>query len=262
MKLWLAFFWQRGPANQPPARSRLAFTLIELLVVIAIIAILASLLLPALAGAKERARRTACLNNARQFILAATLYAGDNSERLPRGETDAMGPDEAHTPVLSTNTANTLLNYARLLKVLDCPNLAKFFEHKREWREQPGWGIAIGYHYLGGHTNTPWPAKDEIVDTWISPQKTTDGASLVLLADLNIYTYSYMRIVAPHTPSGPAVRETGGFEANEALFHQTPRDIGAQGGNVGLLDGSVSWKDIGRMRKYRSGQNYDDTGLW
>jgi prepilin-type N-terminal cleavage/methylation domain-containing protein/prepilin-type processing-associated H-X9-DG protein len=60
-----------------------AFTLIELLVVIAIIAILAALLLPALAAAREKARRTSCSNNLKQFAIAFASYTGDYGEYMP-----------------------------------------------------------------------------------------------------------------------------------------------------------------------------------
>jgi prepilin-type N-terminal cleavage/methylation domain-containing protein/prepilin-type processing-associated H-X9-DG protein len=87
-----------------------AFTLVELLVVIAIIAILASLLLPALAGARERGRSTFCLNSLRQLGFTLHLYAGDHDDFFPRN----MGADGIHATVAAgeyLNWANNVMSW-------------------------------------------------------------------------------------------------------------------------------------------------------
>jgi prepilin-type N-terminal cleavage/methylation domain-containing protein len=150
----------RGPFKTLRYRIwQTAFTLIELLVVIAIIAILAALLLPALSGAKERAKRAGCVSNMHQFLLAAHMYANDNDQRLPSGASDSRTPNgvlDDSIPVLSGNMRTQMIQYAGSYKMLGCPSLGAPFNTADGYVED-GYGFVIGYNYLGGHANTPWP---------------------------------------------------------------------------------------------------------
>jgi prepilin-type N-terminal cleavage/methylation domain-containing protein/prepilin-type processing-associated H-X9-DG protein len=90
----------------PVARG---FTLIELLVVIAIIAVLASMLLPALSKVKSRTLGIQCMNNSRQLMLAWRLYADDNQDKIPFAYADAAGANAPYAwiqGILDFNGAN------------------------------------------------------------------------------------------------------------------------------------------------------------
>ena len=101
-----------GAANGNGA-SRTAFTLVELLVVIGIIAVLISVLLPALSRARAQASSVACQANLRQIALAVTMYANANRGKLPPGYTLAAAPLSTLVSVDSTWASTLIL--ARLL---------------------------------------------------------------------------------------------------------------------------------------------------
>ncbi len=207
---------RRSPVK-PRQTHGLGFTLIELLVVIAIIAILVALLLPALSIAKERGRRTGCLNSLRQLGLALQLYGGDSNDKLPQGIRD---DGYSHTIWISTNTFNAIKQYSAT-NMSTCPSLAGTFQY---YLYPHGW--VIGYSYNGGHKK-PWSG--EPAPRWVSPQRFTDHPGLTLATDLNAWAPTDRWVIAPHCRGGAAKQR--GIPFLRVTTATSSKAVGAQGGN-------------------------------
>ena len=223
------------------SNKRVGFTLIELGIVIAITAILAALILPGLARAKERGRRTACKSDEHQIYLGCALYADDHEQYLPPA-VDNHG--YFSTMWLSDSTYETIVSYTGDRRILFCPNIIAGNEPLHDGNK----GYLIGYNYLGNIDSSY--ASEKGVDVLISPRKLTDAGTNYLLADANFWGGSDTLKLAPHTSSGGAMANGSSF--TRGLPGKSSADLGAVGGNVCTLDGAINWKQIGSMHTYHA----------
>jgi prepilin-type N-terminal cleavage/methylation domain-containing protein/prepilin-type processing-associated H-X9-DG protein len=132
------------------------FTLIELLVVISIIAILASMLLPALSKSKERAKSINCINNLRQMSLSYHLYADDNKDGVITLYLFQTAPPGAYYPGIVTWWVDLLRPYLQGTNIITCPSV---------WGSQPfgvggpgGLGVALSHPELSAWSSQ-WTPK-------------------------------------------------------------------------------------------------------
>ena len=246
---------KRTPHLLLSRRQKQGFTLIELLVVIAIIAILAALLLPALARAKEKAQRAACKSNMRQVGLTALMYAADNGDKFPIAVWNPpTGAQTTHAVWMPTNIFDYFITTAKVsTNCLSCPNLVKvgtWFWFKPD-RVRVGyfclWSIPTQLDTRSRDAN--FPAGTPV--PWDSPKKSSDINTpyTVMMADIvstaidkfdpNNASEASVTL-SPHTVVG--LRHVGNGPE--------PTGIGSEGANIGGMDGSVIWRKQLYMRPH------------
>jgi len=246
--------WPGSVGRPRRSLANAAFTLIELLVVIAIIAILAAMLLPALAKAKERAIRTSCMNNLKQVNIAFSIYANDNKEKLPRSPPGMAASGWLWD--LPWDPGLQMLGNGVLWKTFYCPGTAWRFADTNNydlfWRFAPDRFHVLDYaltvpdlaNISPTNVNTsiipqavqiglisfpPAPPTDRVLDADATLNQSADGSGSWNNITSGGYTYPWQ----------------GGVKWPHTSAHM--KGTRPAGGNVGYLDTHVAWKKFEKM---------------
>ena len=244
----LAIVKNQASSGELPAGS--AFTLIELLVVIAIIAILSAMLLPALAKAKESAKRTVCKSNLRQVSMGALMYAMERNETFP----DDRFPNNGayHSSWLSMPTYDYFVGTLKITtNCFTCPDRSKNNDWVKFNAGNPYGMMRMGFYSLWALPTSSDPrirgqSYGTQPDPWDSPKRTTEVTPYSYLVADVIEKNTDLVSGVPYATSTPHGR--GGLVVGPANSTLEPAAIGSEGGNVGKVDGSVQWAKQSQMR--------------
>jgi prepilin-type N-terminal cleavage/methylation domain-containing protein/prepilin-type processing-associated H-X9-DG protein len=252
------------PSNLSGRSNNRAFTLIELLVVIAIIAILAAILFPVFAQARDKARQATCTSNMKQITLATLMYVQDYDETFPltRGLDDGANTDvnsvwdaspylTTESPVTRSLYANAIASYLKNWQVWTCPSsqvLNLFNEPEANLGD-----IRFSYS-LNGYLNAAPNSLPEVPSDTVAYTEVGKNAAYRYFAPFPSPIQFSTSDPVPYqwAPSATRMRVFG-YQQNQTWW------VHGQGTNYSYLDGHVKWVRNASARSVYGG--HDSRGM-
>jgi len=246
------------------AHGRLAFTLIELLVVIAVIAILASLLLPALAKTKDKAHRVSCLNNLRQMGVYLQFYTDENRDIFPAHRNQNLNTADA-TPSLTNWWGTTIIGYARnQSNLFHCPAIrGTQLENGLTWNwafdcHKVGYGINSWFLSLWPYGGGSMTVGRIVFNTspWFKRTSIRSPSDCFVVADSMPKSDGYWSSSCwwPWACMDPKNSQIGGYEGVDSIRHRGQ-------GVIGFTDGHSEARKDGKINPARDPAFGDPRGL-